>query len=745
MPDMHIGMPRSRVDGPAKVTGAAQYAAEFGAERLCHGVVVCSGIARGRIVRIDAAAAEAVPGVVAVITHENRARTAWRGKAYQDEVAPPGTPFRALYDDQVHYSGQPVALVVAQDFETARDAASLVRVVYDAAGHVTDLEAERGRAYEPPVVRSGIKPPPKPRGDVAGALDGVPVRVEEEYRIAAEHHNPMEPHASTVIWQGGGSILVHDKIQGVQNGMKYIQAVFGLKDVRVVSPFVGGGFGSGLRPQYQLFLAVLAATMLERSVRVVLTRDQMWSFTFRPETINRVTLGATTDGSLQAIRHEAIAGTSRFEDYQEVVVNWSGLLYACDNVSTGYRIAKLDTSTPGDMRAPGAPLGTFALESAMDELAVALEMDPVELRLKNYAERDGNEDKPWSSKELRAAIQLGAERFGWARRGASARSMREGRELVGWGMAVGAWDAFMQKTTARAILRGDGTVEVATATSDIGTETYTILAQIAAETMGVAMERVVVKIGDSALPESPIEGGSWTAASAGMAVQAACQAMREKLFGMARGARGSGFGNVAVDRVVFQDGRIVLEAEPSVWMSYEGAMAAGGVTEVVAEGTGAPDPAVQKGSSSYTHSACFVEVRVDEALGVVRVTRVVNAVAAGRILNPKTARSQIIGGVVWGMGMALYEESMADHEIGRFMNHNLGEYHIAAHADVPEIDVIFVDERDPANPLGVKGLGEIGIVATPGAIANAVYHATGVRVRSLPITIDKVLEGLDGE
>ena len=739
MPDTHIGHPLSRVDGPAKVTGSATFAAEFTAPGLLHGYVVSSTIARGVITRIDTAAALAMPGVIAVITHENRARTAWLSYSYQDEVAPPGTPFRPLYDEHVHYSGQPIALVVAGDFDTARDAASLVTAEYKAEVPHTDLEVERGHSYVPPKYRSGIDKPAGNRGDADGALDGIPVRIDAEYRIASEHHNPMEPHATTVVWQGPGSVLVHDKVQGVQNCQAYIQSVFGLNDVRVVTPYVGGGFGSGLRPQYQLFLAVLAAMMLERSVRVVLTRDQMFSFTYRPETIQHVTLGATRDGTLQALKHEAVAVTSRFEDYQEVVVNWSGLLYGVENASFGYKLAQVDTYTPGDMRAPGAPTGTFAIESAMDELAYALGMDPVALRLKNYAERDMNKNKPFGSKELRAATEVGAERFGWRNRAPAPRSMREGHELVGWGFAIGAWEASMKPTKATATLRADGTLVVACATSDIGTGTYTILTQVAADTMGVAPGRITVKIGDSALPQSPIEGGSWTAASAGTAVQQACAAVRGKLFKMAQGAKGSPFADSAPDRVVFEDGHIVLEAEPGVRMSYAEAMGAGGATSITEEGTGSADKMQHLKASSYTHSACFVEVRVDEELGVVRVTRVVQAVAAGRILNPKTARSQILGGIVFGMGMALYEESMTDHALGRFMTHNLNDYHIATSADVPKVEVIFVDEQDRMNPLGIKGLGEIGTVGTPAAIANAVYHATGKRIRALPITIDKVL------
>ncbi|MBV1797085.1 xanthine dehydrogenase family protein molybdopterin-binding subunit [Siccirubricoccus sp. G192] len=739
----HVGAPRSRVDGRAKVTGEAKYAAEFPAPGLAHGHVVSGAIARGRITGIDTTAACAVPGVLEVFTHENRPRTAWFDYKHRDEVAPPGSPFRPLYDETILYSGQPVALVVAEDSGTARHAASLVRVEYEAGAHETDLLRAREDAYVPPKRRSGISPPPKPRGDAVAALAEAPLRVEAEYRIATEHHNPMEMHATTVVWEGGGKLTVHDKIQGVLNSQGYICNVFGLskEDVRVVSPFVGGAFGSGLRPQYQLFLAVMAALALKRSVRVVLTRDQMFTFSHRPETINQVALGAAADGMLRAIRHDAIGATSRFEDHQEVVVNWSGLLYHCDNVELGYKLAQLDIHTPADMRAPGAPLGVFALESAMDELADKAGIDPLELRLKNYAETDENEGKPYTSKELRAAYRLGAERFGWSRRSAAPRSMREGRELVGWGLASGVWEAQMQQTSARAVLTADGRLEVATATADIGTGTYTILAQIAADAFGLPMESVTVRIGDSSLPKSPIEGGSWTAASAGSAVQAACHAVRETLFRHARGAEGSPLGNADLDHVAFVDGRIVLAADPDRGIGLIEAMRAGGAERIEHEQTASPDKANQKRYSSYTHSAIFAEVRVDEELGVLRVTCIVTAVAAGKILNPKTARSQVIGGVVWGMGMALEEETLADHRLGRFMNHNLAEYHVPVNADVHDIDVIFVEEQDSrTSPIGVKGLGEIGIVGTAAAIANAIHHATGKRIRDLPITLDKLLE-----
>jgi xanthine dehydrogenase YagR molybdenum-binding subunit len=392
------------------------------------------------------------------------------------------------------------------------------------------------------------------------------------------------------------------------------------------------------------------------------------------------------------------------------------------------------------MRAPGATLGVYALEAAMDELAYATGIDPIELRLKNYAEKDRNEDKPFSSKELRACYRQGAERFGWSKRTPEPRSMREGRELIGWGMATGVWEAMMQETSARAVLNAAGKLEVATATADIGTGTYTILAQIAADELGVPIEDVTVKIGDSSLPKSPVEGGSWAAASAGTAVRAACHKVRETLFNHARKVEGSPLANFSIDRVVFENGRISVSGDPSRFVTLADAMAATGEREISAEETTAPDPETKKKYSGYTHSAIFAEVRVDEELGVIRVTRIVDAVAAGKILNLKTARSQILGGVVFGIGMALHEESLMDKKLGRFMNHNIAEYHIPANADVHDIDVIFVDEQDDkASPIGVKGLGEIGIVGTAAAIANAIFHATGRRIRHLPITIDKVM------
>ena len=445
------------------------------------------------------------------------------------------------------------------------------------------------------------------------------------------------------------------------------------------------------------------------------------------------------DGALQAVIHEVIAETSRFEDYSETVANWSGLLYQCDNINLRQRVAQLDVNTPGDMRAPGAVWGLYALECAMDELADKLGIDPIELRLKNYAEKDQIDDKPFSSKELRACYRLGAEKFGWERRKPEPRSMREGTTLIGWGMAGGVWDAFHAPADAKAVLTADGKLTLGSATSDIGTGTYTIMTQIAAETLGLSINDVTFRLGDSSLPKSPVEGGSFTALTVGSAVKAVCEKIRKRLFESGQKIDGSPLAGSALDDAVFADGQIRLRHDGTRAVSLIEAMRHGGLGAIVEEASAGPRPEVEQ-FSHFTHSAVFAEVRVDQDLGTLRVTRVVSALAVGRILNPQTARSQVLGSIVMGIGTALEEEGVIDHALGRFMTHNLVDYHVPVNADVHDIDVIFVEEQDDtANPLGVKGLGEIGIVGVAAAIANAVFHATGKRIRELPITLDKVL------
>jgi xanthine dehydrogenase YagR molybdenum-binding subunit len=735
----YIGTPTSRVDGRPKVTGAAKYAGEYNTQGLAHAAVVTSSIAKGRIKRIDASEALRVKGVLAVLTHENRPRMASKDDAYKDDVAPEdGSPFRPLYDDEIRFNNQPIALVVAEEWEIARFAASLVRVEYEQEAHVTDLHRRRDDAVPLEPDATSLSPP-KSRGKARQAFAAAKVRHEAEYYVPIEHHNPMELYASTVIYGRDGKLTIYDKTQGVQNVQRYVASVFEMKadDVRVVGPYMGGGFGSGLRPQYQVVLAVLAARALKRSVRLVLRRQQMYQLGYRPAMLQRIQLGATSAGTLEAITHDAVTVTSQYEDFYRQETGWSGLLYKCANAQYAHKLAKLDLATSCDMRAPSAATGSFAVESAMDELAVALKLDPVELRLRCYSDRDQHADKPYSSKKLRECYREGAAAFGWERRSAEPRSMREGSELIGWGMASGVWDAMQMAITVRIVLSANGHAEVACGCSDIGTGTHTIMAQVAADMLGLPLDSVTIKLGDSSLPASPVEGGSWMAASVGNGIATTAEAVRNELLRLAKRMPNSPLKDAVADDVALADGKLVSKRDSSRAVSITDAMRHGGVERIEQEKeTSFPEDGPR---AHNTHSAVFAEVRVDEELRVIRVTRIVSAVAAGRILNTKTARSQIMGGVVWGIGMALHEETLIDHNLGRIMNANIAEYHVPVNADVHDIKVIFVEEPDETiNPLGIKGVGEIGIVGVAAAIANAIYHATGKRVRELPITLDKL-------
>jgi xanthine dehydrogenase YagR molybdenum-binding subunit len=543
-----------------------------------------------------------------------------------------------------------------------------------------------------------------------------------------------------VIYESDGKLTVYDKTQGVQNVQRYLCSVLDMKpdEVRVMSPYVGGAFGSGLRPQYQVVLAALAARALKRSVRLVLTRQQMYVLGYRPAMIQQVELGANADGALNAITHEAVTVTSQYEDFHRQETGWSGLLYKSAQAKYTHRLARLDLATPCDMRAPSAATAVYALECAMDELAAALKLDPLELRLQCYSDRDQHRDRPYSSKGLRDCYRQGAEAFGWDKRSPEPRSMRDGTELTGWGMATGVWEALQVPITVRIALTANGHAEISCATSDIGTGTYTIMAQVAADMLGLPIDNVTIKLGDSTLPQSPLEGGSWIAASVSNGIVTTVDAVRKELLRLANQMPNSALAGAPPDEVGLVDGKLVSKRDASRAVSIADAMRHGGVDRIEQEKstTFADDDS----HAHNTHSAIFAEVKVDEQLGVIRVTRILNAVAAGRILNTKTARSQIIGGVVWGIGMALHEETLVDHNFGRIMNANIAEYHVPVNADVHDIEVIFVDEPDDiVNPLGIKGVGEIGIVGVAAAIANAVYHATGKRVRDLPITLDKLM------
>src|SRR4051795_12851853 len=575
----YVGTPTSRVDGRAKVTGAAKYAGEFPADKLLHGFVVEATIPCGRIARLDTDAALQIKGVLDVLTHANRPPLADKDEAWKDEVAPEeGSPFRPLYDDKIKFNGQPIALVVAEDWETAKFAATLVRVDYEQHGFATDLEGERSNAAEK-------NEPHKPRGDAAAALAGAAVHHEADYVIPNEHHNPMELYATTTVWDGDGRLTVYDKTQGVQNVHKFLCSVFDKKpdDIRVVSPYVGGAFGSGLRPQYQVVLATLGALALKRSVRVVLTRQQMYGLGYRPMTIERVGLGAKSDGTLDAVTHEAIAVTSRYEDFARNDTGWAEQLYKSPNSRFSHKLVHLDVSTPCDMRAPGAASGVCALECAMDELAVALQLDPIELRLKCYSDRDQSEDLPYTSKQLRECYARGAEAFGWSRRNPTPGSMQDGKELVGWGMASGVWEALQMPVAARIVLTSNGHAEVSCAASDIGTGTYTIVAQVAADSLGLPIENIGVKLGDSSLPQAPVEGGSWMAASSAHAVLGAAEEIRQELARLAKAVPGSPLADTHAADVILVDGTITGKGQKSRAVSIADAMRHGKLERIEKE------------------------------------------------------------------------------------------------------------------------------------------------------------------
>lgn len=744
MSDKYIGKSVNRVDGKKKVMGTAKYAAEFPTPDLLYGVVVSSTIPKGKITSINFHDAENVEGVKKVITHENRPDIAWFNKKYNDQDAPHGEHFKALYDNKIIYNQQPVALVVADTFEAARYAAQLVKINYESEDFLTDIRVAKSEAQKPKKGK-GDWEAPKSRGAEELAYKESHFHLDVEYTTPIEHHNPMEMHASTVIYHGPEKITVYDKTQGVLNSQDYICKVFGLKkdDVQVISQYVGGAFGSGLRPQYQLMLAVMAAIDLKKSVRVQLTRQQMFSFGHRPASINSFKLGSDKVGKLNSISHSVIQETSKFEEYTENIVNWSGMAYKCENVHLEHKLAHLDLYTPLDMRAPGAVSGVFALECAMDEMACKLHMDPIDLRLKNYAENDQlHYHRPHASKELKACYLEGAELFGWEKRNPKPRSMRDGRKLIGWGMAGGIWEANRQAAKVEACYNLEGKLTVSSASSDMGTGTYTIMSQMAADFFGISIEQVEAKIGDSSLPESPLSGGSWTAASLSTGMTMACDKLKNSFLNLAKKDKKSPLHKTTLDEAVFKEGWIYDKNDLKKKVSLNTLLLENNLSEL-SEIDGENQllgKMKQIPFSRNTHSAVFVEVKVDEDLGMVEVSRVVSAVAAGKILNPKTARSQIIGGVVWGVGQALHEESLIDHSLGRIMNHSLAEYHIPVQKDLGDIKVHFVKEHDEVtSKMGVKGLGEIGIVGVAAAIANAIFHATGKRVRELPITPEKLL------
>jgi len=706
-----IGDGINRVDGRLKVTGGAIYSAEWPIARLAYGVIVQSTIARGEIVTLDTDAAEAEDGVLAILTADNAPKLPQHGRA---GVNPPaGRVLSLLQDREVRYNGEPIALVIAESFEQATYAASLVRASYRTAVPALDMRAEL--AHAEPVTEKilGQFEPASHRGDVDGALDRAEVRLEATYTTPLETHNAIEPHSTIAKWDGD-QLTLYDATQFVYGVKRFAAKTLGIPDdhVRVVSKFTGGAFGSKGSAWSHVLLTALGARHVGRPVKVVLSRRQMFGpVGARPYTVQRMAIGASRDGTIAAIRQDVTSSTSTFENWIESSTLQTRMLYDVPNVETTQKLVKLNLGTPTFNRGPGESSGTFALESALDELADTLGIDPVELRLKNDAAHDPESGLPFSSKLLRECYLQGAERFGWARRRPRPRSMRHGDRLVGWGMSTATYPAKRLPASALAQLAPDGTIIVRAATHEFGTGTYTSLSQVAASALNVPVTRIRFELGDTNFPENPISAGSMTASSSGPAVHAAALALRQRI---------TSLGGHVED------------------INSCRSLAHGDIVE--GRATAGPG-AERKRYSMHSFGAVFVEVQVDPELGDILVTRVVGAYDVGRVLNAKTAKSQMVGGIVYGIAMALHEHTAIDERSGRYLNADLSEYLVPVNADVPEIDVILLDSDDPyVNEIGVKGIGEIGTTGVAAAVANAVYHATAVRARDLPITLDKILQ-----
>ena len=728
-----------RIDARYKVTGKAAYAAEVAVANVAHAVIVGSTVARGRIKEIDVRAAQRAPGVLAVLTHESAPRLPGGGAKDKDDRI--DRVLQLLQDDQVLFDDQPIAVVVAETLDRARFAARLLAVTYHHVETPAVTFDQRSPNYAP--ARAIRESTDSNRGDVARARAAAPAAVDATYTIPVENHNPMEMHGTIAVWHAADAVTLYDSTQGIFGVRKKIARVFGLnpRNVRVLSLYVGGGFGCKGSTWSHVALAAMAARAVGRAVKLTLTRQQMFSLVgHRPRIIQRVQLAAGRDGKLASVEHDVVSHTSRFDEFVEPSALSARHLYACDNVRTSHRLVRLDLPTPTFMRAPGEASGSFALESAMDELSYAVGLDPLALRLSNYAERDQQGDKPYSSKSLRACYQQGAAVFGWAKRPPGVRATRDGDGWLGWGMATATYPAGQSPASAWASVRADGTALVRAGSQDIGTGTYTIMTQIAADALGLPLANVRFELGDTSFPEGPVSGGSRTAASVGSAVKQAGWKVRQALIALAVADAASPLSGLAADDVDVADGMLSSKAQPSRRDSVVAVLGRahrpklwGCANTQEAEGRKPPD--------LPPFGAQFAEVHVDEALGSVRVRRMVGAFAAGTILNAKMARSQFMGGMVWGMGMALHEHTVRDPRSGRVVTRDLADYHVPVNADTPPIEIIMVPEADPqVNDLGAKGIGEIGITGMAAAIANAVYHATGKRVRDLPITPDKLLD-----
>jgi xanthine dehydrogenase YagR molybdenum-binding subunit len=733
----NIGQPLTRRDGVLKVTGRAPYAADHHPAGMLHAVIAVSKIARGRVAFLDVAAAKAHPGVVAVMTPANKPELAQDPDAKHHPFM-----FRLdlLQNDRVRYAHQPIAVVIAETLEAATEGALLLAPRYETETPRVGLDdAEH---FVPASIGAG-NPAVSEIGDIEAGLDAAPRRLDATYETPAQYHNPIEPHAVVAVWDGE-RLTVDTPSQGLVMAQGRIAGLFGIpaENILIRSPFLGGGFGcKGMLSGPQV-LGIMAARLVGRPVKLVLRREQMFGpVGHRAPTRQTLRLGADADGTLRAIHHHTKTATSTFDDFIEPASDASHTLYASAAIRSSHEAVRLDTGTPLFMRAPGEATGSIALESAIDEMAAACGIDPLAYRLKNYAELEPISGKPFSSKALRACYAQGAERFGWARRNLAPASMRdEAGLLVGWGVGTATFPAMMFQAQARAVIRRDGAGIVETGAHDMGQGAWTALAQIAADGIGLDIEQVTFHAGRSDLPDAGIAGGSAHTATAGSAIDAAAADVITRLAALATGDQRSPLFGAGNTGVIARNGRLIRRDDETRSESFADILDRAGLAEIVGSGSSTADPVAQERYAMHAHGAVFAEVKVDPELGQVRVTRLVGAFAAGRIINPRMVRSQYYGGMIWGVSFALHEHAVMDPRSGRPINANLAEYHVPVNADIPSLEAILIPEHDPhVNALGIKGVGEIAITGTAGAVANAVWHATGRRIRHFPITIDQLI------
>ncbi len=738
-----IGQEVSRVDGPAKVSGGAKYPGEIALADLAYAQIVGAAIASGRVIAIDTTEAERAEGVAGILTHRNTPKVNHVPLLPSLLGGPaPGETFFPMQDETVHYAGQPVAVVIADTLERAQHAATLVQVSYAETAPVTTIEQGRDRAYVPEKLFGGLMPGQVRRGNVGEGLAAAEVRVEAAFRFAANHHNALEMLTTTADWDGD-RLTLYDSCQGIKAVQLTVAALLGLSPskIRVLTRFIGGAFGSKAMVWPHVTLAAMAAQYVRRPVRLSVTRGQMFSSCgHREEQEQRIELGARRDGRLTAIRHHKISVTSPFDDWAEPAFGVASQLYACPNHEGVQRLVRGNTMTPTFTRGPGEALGVFTLECAMDELAGELGIDPIELRLRNIADVDPGTGHPWSSHGLRECIERGARRFGWEGRDPRPRSQRDGDWLIGTGMALAGYPVafFMHTQRARARVYADGTAVMQTATQEFGTGMATVMTQVAADGLGVDLGQVRFEFGDTDLPTSGSPVGSNGAMMVGAAVHNAAVALRGQLIALAVGDAGSPLHDADPARVVVNGGLMTLAGDVGTGETYGSLMRRHFMNDAEAIGSWDPPPP-DTPYGLLTFGAQFARVAVDADLGLVRVRNLTGAFAPGRVLNPRTARSQLMGGMLWGMSQALLEASRMDANLGRWANTSLGDYLVPVNADAPDVDVELIEVHDAVSPLGVKGVGEIGQVGSGAAVANAVYHATGYRPRELPVSVEHLL------